>query len=186
MQAGTPVQVNQGFGSVLDDFTLRSITGAEESLSGYLRGKKGAIVIFWSGLCSHCVRYDQYLNCFGERHPELGLIAIASRQGETPEQMLKTVADRGLTFPILHDPGSKIAVRWFTQQTPRVFLIDANRVLLYRGAIDNYKYPNDPEHIAYLEPAITEFLDGRPVSRTETASFGCAIQSVYYILPKSL
>ena len=186
MQAGTPAQVNQGFGSILDDFSLRNITGAEESLSGYTRGKKGAVVIFWSGLCSHCVRYDQYLNGFVERHPELGLVAVASRQGETVEQMLRTVADRGLTFPILHDPGSKVAVRWFTQQTPRVFLIDAQRALLYRGAIDNYKYPDDPEHIAYLEPAIAEFLDGRPVSRTETASFGCAIQSVYYILPKSL
>jgi thiol-disulfide isomerase/thioredoxin len=186
MQAGIPVHSNQGFGTVLDDFTLRNITGAEESLSGYMRAKKGAVVIFWSGLCSHCLRYDEYLNGFGERHPELGLVAVGPRQGEAPEQMLKTVADRGLTFPILHDPGSKVAVRWFTQQTPRVFLIDANRSLLYRGAIDNYKYPNDPEHIAYLEPAITEFLDGRPVSRAETASFGCAIQSVYYILPKSL
>jgi peroxiredoxin len=186
MQAGTPAHSNQGFGTVLDDFTLRNITGAEESLSGYMRAKMGAVVIFWSGLCSHCLRYDEYLNAFGARHPELGLVVVGPRQGEAPEQMLKTVADRGLTFPILHDPGSKVAVRWFTQQTPRVFLIDANRSLLYRGAIDNYKYPNDPEHIAYLEPAITEFLDGRPVSRAETASFGCAIQSVYYILPKSL
>ena len=186
MQSGTPVQANQGFGTILDDFNLRNITGAEESLSSYLRGKKGAVVVFWSGLCSHCVRYDGYLNGFVDRHPELGLVAVASRQGETPEQILKTVADRRLTFPIVQDPGAKVAVRWFTQQTPRVFLVDAQRALLYRGAIDNYKYPDDPDHIAYLEPAITEFLDGRPVSRAETASFGCAIQSVYYILPKSL
>jgi peroxiredoxin len=186
MESGTPVQANQGFGTILDDFALRNITGAEESLSVYVRGKKGAVVIFWSGLCSHCVRYDQFLNTFVERHPELGLVAVASRQGEPPEQILKTVAERRLTFPILHDPGSQVAARWFTQQTPRVFLIDAQRALLYRGAIDNYKYPDDPDHIAYLEPAIAEFLGGRPVSRAETASFGCAIQSVYYILPKSL
>jgi len=40
--------------------------------------------------------------------------------------------------------------------------------------------------VPHLEPAIDDFLTGRPVERNETASFGCAIQSVYYILPKSL
>ena len=42
------------------------------------------------------------------------------------------------------------------------------------------------EHIAYLDPAISQFLAGEPLIRTETASFGCAIRSVYYILPKAL
>ncbi len=40
------------------------------------------------------------------------------------------------------------------EQTPRVFLIDGERSLLYRGAIDNFKYPGDPEYLSYLEPAI--------------------------------
>jgi hypothetical protein len=58
--------------------------------------------------------------------------------------------------------------------------------LLYRGAIDNYKYADDPNYAAYLEAAIREFLAGRPLTRNDTASFGCAIQSVYYNLPKQL
>jgi len=33
---------------------------------------------------------------------------------------------------------------------------------------------------------IGEFLQGQPIARTETASYGCAIQSVYYILPRAL
>ena len=64
--------------------------------------------------------------------------------------------------------------------------MDAGRVLLYRGAIDNFKYPGDPEYVGHLETAISEFLAGQPVKRTETSSFGCAIQSVYYTLPKHL
>ena len=58
--------------------------------------------------------------------------------------------------------------------------------LLYRGAIDNYKYPSDPEHQPYLEPAIEDLLAGRPIGRPETASFGCPVESVYYDLPKPL
>jgi len=177
---------SQEVGCTVDDFQLQDIQGGERSLSAFLSGKKGAAVIFWSGVCAHCIRYDEYLNSFQLRHPGLALVAVASRNGETPEQIRKTRAQRGLEFPILHDAGGAVARQWFTQQTPRAFLIDGDRTLLYRGAIDNYKYPGDPELVEYLEPAIAQFLSGRPVARPETASFGCAIESVYYILPTTL
>jgi peroxiredoxin len=176
----------QDIGMIVDNFSLTAITGEAASLQTFLRGRKGAVVVFWSGVCSHCVRYDGYLNGFAKQHPNLGLVAIASRQGETPDQLRARARDRGLVFPILHDPGGRIARQWSTQQTPRVFLIDANRVLCYRGAIDNYKYPDDIEYAAYLEPVIKQFLSGEPLSRTETASYGCAIESVYYNFPKAL
>jgi peroxiredoxin len=177
----------QGIGLPVPDFSLPLISGDEgRGLTDYLQWNRGAVVVFWSGVCSHCQRYDEYLNRFGERHPELGLVAVASRHGETVDQIRATAAERRLTFPILHDAKGAVAQHWYTQQTPRAFLIDASRRLLYRGAIDNFKYPGDAEYQAYLEPAIVSFLAGEPVARAETASFGCAIQSVYYILPKPL
>jgi peroxiredoxin len=176
----------QQFGEPLEDFSLQRIDGEPVSLAQQLDGKKGGVVVFWSGVCSHCVRYDKYFNSFEELHPELRLIAVASRHGETVDAIRKTAAERKLTFPILHDPGSAVAKQWFTQQTPRAFLMDAKRTLLYRGAIDNYKYPDDPEYVAHLESAIRQFLGGETIARPETASFGCAIMSVYYILPKAL
>ena len=144
-------------------------------------------MVFWSGVCSHCIRYDGYLNNFAERYPDLALAVIASRAGETPEQIRKTMGDRGIHFPIVHDQGGRVARQWSTEQTPRAFLMDPGRVLVYRGAIDNFKYPGDPEYVSHLETAhIADFLAGGPVRRAETSSFGCAIQSVYYTLPKHL
>jgi len=179
-------QLKQALGAPVEDFTLVPINGKRTRLQSLLEGKRGALIVFWSGVCSHCARYDRYLNNFAFEHPELNLVAVASRHGETVEQIRETIAERGLTFPILHDPGGQLASRWFAQQTPRVFLIDANRVLLYRGAIDNYRFPEEAEYGAYLEPAINEFLAGLPVTRAETASFGCDIRSVYYVMPKVL
>jgi peroxiredoxin len=176
----------QEIGAPVTDFNLNTIDGVKVHLRGVLENKRGAVVVFWSAVCSHCVLYDGYLSSFAQRHPELGLVAIASRYGETPEQIRAVAADRKLAFPILHDPGGTTAQQWFTQQTPRAFLVNSQAVLLYRGAIDNYKYPDDPGLILYLEPAISEFLAGSPLTRTETASFGCAIKSVYYNLPKAL
>lgn len=186
MQGQIPIQEPQEIGAALEDLTLLNVRGGSESLSEFLKGKKGAVVIFWSAVCSHCVRYDRYLSTFNEIHPELSLLAIASRKGETAQQICDSAARRNLKFPILHDSDGSVANRWFTQQTPRAFLIDVNRTLLYRGAIDNYKYPDDPNYVAYLEPAIQEFLAGQPLTRKDTASFGCAIQSIYYTLPKQL
>jgi hypothetical protein len=143
-------------------------------------------VLFWSGICSHCVRYDQYLNGFGAQHKEVGLVAFASRHGETADMVRKAIQERKLLFPILPDRDGSVAERWFTQQTPRAFLIGSDGKLLYRGAIDNFKYPGDPQYIDYLEACHCRVSRGRPVSRAETAGFGCAIQSIYYILPKSL
>lgn len=178
----------QRTGTVLPDFELWSVTHPDQSwrLHEMAARGRGALLVFWSGVCSHCTRYDKYLNGFSERHPELAFAAIASRQSESPDDVRAALIARGLVFPTLYDSGSVVARQLFTQQTPRVFLVDAGSRLVYRGAIDNYKYPEDPEYEAYLEPAIESFLAGRPVARADTPSFGCSIASIYYTIQRPL
>jgi len=161
--------------------------GGEKCLVEDLIGdRQGALLVFWSGACAHCVRYDEFFNRFADRHPDLGFAAIASRISETREQMISATRERGLSFPILRDEGARIARLWFSQQTPRCYLLDAGGRLLYRGAIDNFKLPADPGYLEYLEPAIGQFLKGEPIARADTPSFGCAIETVYYQLPRQL
>ena len=59
----------QKFGEPLEDFSLQRIDGQSVGLAQQLEGRKGAVVVFWSGVCSHCVRYDQYFNSFESKHP---------------------------------------------------------------------------------------------------------------------
>jgi peroxiredoxin len=176
----------QEIGREAADFALPDLNGVATALSSEMAGKTGAVVVFWSAVCSHCVRYDEYLNGFRAAHPDFALLAVASRRQESREDLLKASRERSLSFPILLDAGAALARQWSTQQTPRAFLLDAGRRLLYRGAIDNFQFPGDPDFTAYLEPAIGDFLAGRPVAQAETASFGCAISSVYYTLPRTL
>jgi peroxiredoxin len=183
---GLTQTASQEIGLPVSDFCLTTISGSAVSLKMVLEGQRGAVIVFWSGVCSHCVRYDGYLGALEEQHPDLGLLVIASRSGETPEQIRAVIQERKLSFPIALDPGGLVARLWCTQQTPRAFLVDTDQILRFRGAIDNYKYPGDIEYAAYLEPAIAQFLSGRPISRTETSSFGCAIDSVYYKFPRAL
>jgi len=174
----------QEIGREAPDFSLEDLGGAMRSLRGELAGQKAAVVVFWSCVCSHCVRYDEYLNTFRERHPDVALLAVASRQQETGDDLRRAAGERKLNFPILIDPGGRLAKQWFTEQTPRAFLIAGDMSLQYRGAIDNFQFAGDPDYVAYLEPAIADLLAGRPIAQPDTASFGCAIQSVYYQLQK--
>ena len=177
----------QHIGELMPGFVLPLLSGdGERSLQDLLKERRGALLVFWSASCAHCVRYDAFFNGFAERHPALGFAAIASRINETVEHMMATIRSRELTFPILRDEGARIARQWFSQQTPRCYLLDGSGRLLYRGAIDNFKVSGDPERLEYLEPAITQFLNGEPITRADTPSFGCAIETVYYHLPKQL
>jgi hypothetical protein len=177
----------QHIGELMPGFRLPLLDGScEQSLEDILSDRRGSLLVFWSGACAHCVRYDGFFNDFAVRHPELGFAAIASRINETSEQMISAVRDRRLSFPILRDEGARIARLWFSQQTPRCYLLDCAGRLLYRGAIDNFKLPADPGYLEYLEPAIAQFLSGEPIARADTPSFGCAIETVYYQLPKQL
>ena len=174
----------QAVGDILLDFSLPVLGGGERSLDASLAGKRGAVGVFWSGVCSHCQRYDAYLSDFGDRHQELALLVVASRKGESAGDLSRTVAERALAFEILHDAERRVTREWLVEQTPRAFFLDGERRLLYRGAIDNFKLPSDAELLPYLESAISDFLAGREVKRSETASFGCPVESVYYDLPK--
>jgi hypothetical protein len=176
-----------GIGSTVDDFSLPLLEGSgRRSLQDFVDGRKGALIVFWSGVCTHCNRYDGYFSSFTDTHPDVGFAAIASRYGETPQQMKQAVGQRRLRFPILLDADGSVARQWRAQQTPRCYLVGADRTLLYRGAVDNFKAPQDDQYLAYLEPALASFVTGRPIERPETASFGCAIQTVYYQLPQQL
>jgi peroxiredoxin len=178
----------QPVGDVLPDFELAPVADPTSTWRLHDRAARGsgALVIFWSAVCSHCVRYDAYFNSLATRHPDVAFAAIASRQSESADDIGAAITSRGLTFPILHDPERHVAHRLFARQTPRVYLVDRTARLLYRGAVDNFKYPDDSEYEAYLEPALASLAEGRAVGRPETASFGCAIETVYYVIPKPL
>ena len=174
----------QEIGQEASDFSLADLEGSNRSLRSELAGRKAAVVVFWSCVCSHCLRYDEFLKGFQDRHPDIVLLTVASRQQESAAELSRALEERGLVFPVLLDPGGRVAKEWSVEQTPRAFLIAADMSLQYRGAIDNFQFPGDPEYTAYLEPAIDDLMAGRPIAQPETASFGCAIESVYYRLRK--
>jgi len=76
-------------------FSLASIDGSR-TLRDHLAGEQVAVIALWSGVCTHCVRYDLTPTRFAEVHPQLEFVAIATYHGETRAEMLDAVTLRGL------------------------------------------------------------------------------------------
>ncbi|MEO1088587.1 MAG: redoxin domain-containing protein [Acidobacteriota bacterium] len=145
---------------------------------GDLDGESGLALVFWSAVCSHCRRYDPYLKAFGSRFP-VGLAVVGCRAGETMDDLERAAAGRNLTFPLLHDGDGDLARSWGARQTPTVFLLAQGEVV-YRGAIDDFTYPDAPGHRAYLDDAVEALLAGQSAPIDSTAAFGCPTESIYY------
>ncbi len=150
------------------------------SLEAALEGVSGALLIFWSSACSHCMRYDSFLRDLPERYPDIASTLVAARQGEHPEPLQRALTERALTLQLWLDPDGRLSGPLGVRQTPTALLVDSSRRLLYRGAIDNFRYPNDADYRPYLAPALDAFLAGEPIPREQTAAFGCPIASPYY------
>lgn len=154
--------------------------GAPVALDALLDGSRGAVIVFWSAVCSHCRRYDDLLNTLAGG--ELPLAVIGCRAGENLADLEAARRERGLDFQLLHDTG-EIARAWGVRQTPTAFLLDAGGRTLYRGAIDDFSYPGTDGHRAYLADAIRAHLEGRAIELPSTAAFGCPTESPYYRWP---
>ena len=105
----------------------------------------------------------------------ISVIGINSNVAEDAAAVKAHAAEKGLTFPILKDPGNKVADKLGATRTPEAYFLDANNKLLYHGRIDNSRNPDQIE-MNDLRIAIDSALNGKPVEKTEAKAFGCSIK----------
>ncbi|MGI8732622.1 MAG: redoxin domain-containing protein [Pyrinomonadaceae bacterium] len=163
-------------GSTLDDFTLPDGNGKEHSLAS-LKGKNGAVLIFVAVQCPVSNAYNERMEKLAQEFKARGInvIGINANAAETAEAVKAHATERKLTFPILKDPGNKIADRLGATVTPEAYFIDSSNKLLYRGRIDNSR--NDAQvSSSELRDALEAGLAGKPITKTTANAFGCSIK----------
>tara|TARA_B100000767_G_scaffold62883_1_gene58891 strand:- start:424 stop:1044 length:621 start_codon:yes stop_codon:yes gene_type:complete len=147
--------------------------------------RKGILVIFTSNSCPFVVMWEDRYKLLEKKcmNSDLGLVYINSNQArrdsdDSVEEMKKHSIRMGYTFPYLIDKNSKIANSFGAKTTPHIFLFNNEKVLVYKGAIDNnYKSINDVTK-NYLLDAIQEVNDQKSISISETKAVGCSIKRV--------
>ena len=155
------------------DFALPDLDGRIHRLSDE-RGRI-AIVNFWSCECPHSERTDRSLAAsltrWGDR---VTLLSIAANRSETAEAVAGAARARALPRVLL-DVDQAAADLYDAQTTPHVFVVNADGVLRYRGAVDDISFRQRDATRAFLEEAVDALLSGREPSPAETPAYGCTI-----------
>jgi peroxiredoxin len=163
-------------GATIDDFSLPDVNGTEHSLKS-LAGKKGTVLLFIAVQCPVSNAYNERMEKLAEDYKAKGIavIGINSNVKEDADAVKAHAAEHKLTFPILKDPGNKIADKLGASVTPEAYFVDQNNKLLYHGRIDNSRKADQIE-TSDLRNAMDASLAGKAVEKTEAKAFGCTIK----------
>jgi len=163
-------------GSTIEGFSLPDVDGTERSLKS-LAGKNGTVLIFIAVQCPVSNAYNERMEKLAEDYKAKGIavIGINANVAEDAAAVKAHAAEHKLSFPILKDPGNKIADKLGASVTPEAYFIDTNNKLLYHGRIDNSRNPAQVE-TSDLRNALDAALDGKSIEKTEAKAFGCTIK----------
>jgi peroxiredoxin len=163
-------------GATIEDFTLPDYDNKDRSLKS-LAGKNGTVLIFVAVQCPVSNAYNERMEKLAQEYQAKGIavIGINSNVAEDAAAVKSHASTHNLTFPILKDPGNKIADKFGASVTPEAYLIDRNNKLVYHGRIDNARNAAEVQS-ADLRNAIEATLSGKPIEKTEAKAFGCSIK----------
>jgi peroxiredoxin len=170
-------------GTAAPAFSLSSTTGDIVSLDDFSECS-ALLVVF---ICNHCpfVKHiREELACLGQDYQPhgVGMVAINSNDTEAyPADSLDKMAEEmqvaSYTFPYLLDESQLVAKAYDAACTPDFFLFDEDRVLVYRGQLDDSRPGNEiPVTGKDLRAALDAVLAGQPVPDLQKPSVGCNIK----------
>lgn len=163
-------------GATIEEFTLPDVNGQDHTFKS-LKGKNGAVLIFISVQCPVSNAYNERMEKLAADYKAKGIAVIGINANSTEDAgaVKAHAAEKGLTFPILKDPGNKLADKLGATRTPEAYFIDASNKLLYHGRIDNSQNAAAIESND-LRVALDSALAGKPIEKTEAKAFGCTIK----------
>ncbi len=164
-------------GNAAPEFELKDLSGQPHSLKSY-RGKP-TIVAFISARCPISNLYTNRIKAVADDYAKRGVnfVAINSSADESVEEVRAHAEENQFGFTILKDTGNVVADAYAAERTPKVYVIDGEGALRYRGRIDNSQNIRLAKQHD-LRAALDELLSGNAVTNADTQAMGCVIQRV--------
>ncbi len=184
-------------GSKAPDFTLTDVDGKVHTLSEYTAAGQIVVLEWFNPDCPitrtyHDTKRDTFspeismastfrsLSALDElKQQGITWLAVNSghpgRQGAGLERNRKARTDYAVPYPILIDEAGDVGRLYEAKTTPHMFVITADGVLIYDGAIDDGRSAGPGEKNYVLE-AVKAHVAGRKVATGKTEPFGCGVK----------
>jgi peroxiredoxin len=161
--------------------TFANLVGVDDKKHSMddFKGNKALVVVFTCNKCPVAVNYEDRLIAFQKDYADKGvqLVAINVNNAEADKlpAMKVRAEEKGFSFPYLYDPTQKVGRDYGAEVTPHVFLLDAERKLVFVGPMDDN--PDEKQVTkTFLRDATDAVLEGKAVATTEVEPVGCGIQ----------
>lgn len=167
-----------------EDVKMQNTTGKDVSFNDAYQSN-GLLVMFSCNTCPVVKKYQLRTMeiCKYAIANKIGVILLNSNEatrnsGDSFEDSKEYAKEQGYYFNYVMDTNAAMADAFGATRTPEIFLFDANKKLVYHGAIDDNS--GKPEEVTrkHAQIAIDEMVAGKDVSIKETRFVGCSIKRV--------
>ena len=169
-------------GTKAQPFLLKGTDDKVYSLNDF-RDKTVLCVIFMCNHCPYVIAVQDRINQIAKDYSgkSFALVGINPNDDEAYpedsfENMKKRTEERGFVFPYLRDETQEVVKQYDAVCTPDIYLYDDNRVLKYRGRLDDNWKDEKQVKRKELRMAIDRMLDGKEIDFEMIPSMGCSIK----------
>ncbi len=168
-----------GVGETVPDLEFTDLDGNTGRLS-MLGAEKAIVFLMTNTGCPLCRRYGPSLAAIEKEYKDKGVkcVFVNSNRAEKIDRIRKNVETHGFQGPYVRDVDHEIIRALNAKTTTEAFVLDAERNLVYRGAVDDqygFGYSrNEPRH-TYLRDALDALLAEMTPKVTATSAPGCEL-----------
>lgn len=171
---------NHGIGRMIADLELTDIHGKAFKLSDF-QDRPAMVIAFSNASCPICKKYTPTLAALEDRYAgkDVAFVFVNPTASDKLETIQSVVATNQLDGHYVRDHDQQLASALGATHTTNVFVLDAKRTLVYRGAVDDqygFGYSLDEPRVHYLAAAIDATLAGQRVRMAATQAPGCPLE----------
>ena len=162
-------------------FDLPGVDGRTHSLEEY--ADTPVLVLVQS--CNHCpyvLAWEGRIDALQREYADRGvrIVAINSNDAATHpedsfEKMVEHAREAGYSFDYVQEESQELARTLGSERTPEAFVYDADRRLVYHGAVDDNREEAEVS-THYLRDAIEAALAGESPPVADTPPVGCTVK----------
>jgi peroxiredoxin len=176
-------------GDKAPDFNLKNVDGETYSFENIKdangEAPKGYIVVFTCNTCPYAIAAEQRLIDLHNKFAPQGypVVAIqpndpAAKEGDSFEAMQERAKEMEFPFVYLFDEGQKVYPQYGATRTPEMYVLDADKVVRYHGALDDNVRDAEGVEEKFTEKAVEALMNGKQPEPAKTKAVGCSIKTV--------
>ncbi|MEN0019602.1 MAG: redoxin domain-containing protein [Planctomycetota bacterium] len=172
-------------GEAAPDFTLVDTSGTEHTLSDYTADGKIVVLEWFNPMCPFVVKHHDRNTTMADLNAKFsddGVVWLAINSGHEGHKTTglsvnrEAIEDWDIEYPVLLDYDGTVGRAYGAKTTPNMYIIDADGMLVYAGAIDSDTGASKAGDVNYVDNALTQLIAGETITESFVKPYGCSVK----------